>query len=417
MRRLLLDRSVGAYFFSKLGASIGIWIHNVVAAVMVFELTRSAFLVGAVSIAQFTPQVLLTPWAGALADRGNRRLQVVIGRFVAGVGAGGLALWFAIVDANARTAWPILAAALVVGIGFAIAVPAAHALLPALGREGELPAVVAVDATPFTIARAVGPALGALLLTLGGPAVAFGVVAVTQTGMAVVVWWLPLRGVAPPVPKDGSVLAAVRHLRADPAVAFLLLAVLGIGLGVDPVITLTPPLADALGGGTQLVAMMASSFGIGAATAPLLIGLVRRVLAERMIGFTGLVLLQASLVGMAMSASPGPALAALFVGGIGMLFGVSSYATQVQERIPDVLRGRIMALWVVCFVGSRPLAAAINGTLADVLSVRAALLVLTVLLVGIAVVARPGRVAAIPPAIVSDAGRPRYSLGRPAGGR
>src|SRR5690554_2520356 len=90
--RLLADSTVGPYVAAKLGSAIAVWIHNVVAAIVVFELSGSAVLVGAVSIAQFIPQVLLAPSMGALADRGNRRLQVAVGRLTMAAGSATLAV-------------------------------------------------------------------------------------------------------------------------------------------------------------------------------------------------------------------------------------------------------------------------------------------------------------------------------------
>lgn len=114
--RLLVDPVFGPYFFGRLLSTAGIWIHNIVAAILAFQLTGSAFIVGLVSVAQFAPQLLFAPLSGALADRGDRRRQIVLGRVVAACGSGGLALWLAIYGADeAPYAWPVILAALTVG--------------------------------------------------------------------------------------------------------------------------------------------------------------------------------------------------------------------------------------------------------------------------------------------------------------
>jgi MFS family permease len=389
--RLLLDRTVGSYFVAKVLASIGIWIHNVVAAIVVFQLTGSALLVGAVSIAQFTPQLLLAPWMGAIADRGNRRRQVIVGRLLAGAGSGGLATWLWVAGIERLDAGAVIAAALGVGVGFAVSGPAMHAIVPALARPSELSPVIAITTSPFTIARAAGPALGALVLVTAGPAAAFAVAAAGQLLFAAVVWRLRLRPVPRTPSTDGSVRAGLRYLRQDTRVAFLLAAVAGIGFGVDPVITLTPPLAAGYGGGEELVAAMASAFGVGAAVTVLLIGLLRRRVSQSRLGTAGVLVLAASMAALAASPTAELAVASLFVGGGGMMAAVTSLTTQIQERVPEDLRGRVMALWSVCFVGSRPLAAALNGAIADYASADVALLVLTGLLLLTALLARRGR--------------------------
>jgi hypothetical protein len=74
--RLLVDPSFGPFFWTQMLSTIGIWVSNITAAILVFDLTGSALLVGLVSVAQFAPQVALGPWSGALADRGDRRRQI-----------------------------------------------------------------------------------------------------------------------------------------------------------------------------------------------------------------------------------------------------------------------------------------------------------------------------------------------------
>jgi len=86
--------------------------------------------------------------------------------------------------------------------------------------------------------------------------------------------------------------------------------------------------------------------------------------------------------------------AGLLVAGIGMMLTITSLTTQLQERLPEYMRGRIMALWAVAFIGSRPLAAAINGALADYVAIELAVLLTAVLLAAGAVMARPTRSSA-----------------------
>lgn len=398
--QLLADRTFGPYLAAKLGSSIGVWVYNVVAAVVVFDLTRSAFMVGVVSVAMFLPQVVLAPLAGARADRGSHRRQLALSRLVVTTGAGGLALWAAVEGMQAEAgAWLVVSAGLVVGIGFAIGGPAAHALLPALVRPSELSAAVALSQTPFTVARAVGPALGAGLLAVAGPAAGFAFTAATNAVYAVVALRVRIRPVERLADVDRSVRAGLRHLRADPVCALLLLAVAATGFGVDPVITLTPSIADGLGGGERLVGAMASAFGAGAAVSALASGSVRRRIGVPRLAPLGFAGFAAGLAALALAPSPVWAVAALVVAGSGMIFAVTSLTTQLQARLPEHLRGRIMALWMVAFVGSRPLAAAINGSVADAVSVQLALAIgVAVLLTG-AVVSRPRATAPLPPAV------------------
>lgn len=394
-RDLLVDRSFGPFFFGKLASTLGMWVHNIAAAIVVFELTRSTLLVGMVSVAQFAPQLVLTPWSGARADRGDRRRQLLVGRLVTASGSGGLVLWILGAGLEGTTgAAAVIAAALVVGIGFALGGPAMSAVLPALVRPRELPAAVALSSVPFTIARASGPALGALLVTSLGAAAAFLFATATNLLFAAVIAVIAIRPVHRPVPVDGSVRAGVRHLRVDPVMAALLAGVATIGVGADPVITLTPAIAAGLGTGSEAVGLMASAFGVGAGLAFLTLGVARRRAGLQRLGSGGLLLLAAGMVGLAASPTLPLAITALLIGGSGMTYALTSLTTLIQERVPEELRGRIMALWAVAFLGSRPLTAGVTGAIADAISVEAALLIVAgVLLVG-ARASRPTRITA-----------------------
>jgi len=176
--QLLVDPLFGRYFFGRLISSAGVWIHNIVAAILAFELTGSAFVVGLVSVAQFAPQLLFAPLSGAMADRGNRKRQVVVGRLIVAGGSGGLASWWEFTDVtDVRDAAALILAGLIVGLGFALGGPAMSALVPSLVRRWELAAAVTLGTAPATLARAGGPALGTVVALNLGPSTAFALAA------------------------------------------------------------------------------------------------------------------------------------------------------------------------------------------------------------------------------------------------
>lgn len=403
--QLLVDPLFGRYFLGKVLSTAGIWVHNVVAAILAYQLSGSALVVGLVSVAQFGPQLLFAPLSGALADRGNRRRQVVLGRFVVAFGSGSLAIaiWILGVD-GLPGAWPVVLAALIVGIGFVVGGPAMHAMIPSLVRPAELASAVALNSIPFTLARAGGPALGALVAATTGPASAFALAALTNIAFALLL--LPLRINQKPLRKDQDrrVRAGVRYLREDRAIGLLLLGVAAIGIGADPVITLTPALSATFGQGTTLVGIFASAFGIGAGLAFPFLSPLRTWLGLPRLGAVGLVTLSTGLLATGLSPITPVAVVALGVAGAGLTMSLTSLSTQLQQRLPEELRGRVMALWSVAFLGSRPVAAAVNGAIADLTSPRFAFGAVAVLVLALAWSCRPARVAAHPiPHAVSGA--------------
>jgi MFS family permease len=390
---LLIDPTFGPFFFGKLLSTVGVWVHNIAAAIVVFQLTGSAAMVGAVSIAQFAPQLVLTPWSGAQADRGDRRRQLIMGRLITAGGSGGLVLVMQAGElTGTRGALTVIAAAGVVGIGFAIGGPAMHALVPSLVPRAELPVAIAMNSVPFTLARAAGPALGALLVAGVGPAVAFGLAAAGNAGFAIALTLIDIRQREALPARDPSVRGGLRHVRMDPALILLLLGAAAVGIGTDPVITLTPSIAAELGGGERLVGALASAFGVGAGVAFVTLTAIRNRVGLPRLGVGGLLQLAVGFGALALSTSAPAAIVALVVAGAGMTFALTSLTTQVQQRVPDDVRGRVMALWSIAFLGTRPLAAAINGTVADATSVSVALTLVAAMLLAAAWATLPSRV-------------------------
>jgi Transmembrane secretion effector len=106
--------------------------------------------------------------------------------------------------------------------------------------------------------------------------------------------------------------------------------------------------------------------------------------------------LAAAIAAFGLSQAPAYAVATLAVAGAGFIVAITSVTTQLQERVPDQVRGRVMALWGVAFLGTRPFSAAIDGAIADLASPRAAALAMAA--AAAAAVLLQGREAERPPA-------------------
>lgn len=357
---------------------MGQWFHNLTAATVVFALTGSSFLVGLVAVAQFGATLLLSPWAGALSDRVDRRRLLLGGQAVAFASATVLAAWVGAVGVEGLPGpWPVLGATLGMGLGYAFSIPAMQALVPALVPTADLERAVALNSVTFNLARALGPALAGLVLVAAGPAVAFAVNAASYVPLLVVLVIIRPRPLQRRLGADTSIGAGLRYVRTHGDLALLLIAVAGLGFTADPVNTLTPGMAAELGGGAGLVSAFVAAFGTGAAVMALFGSRLRDALGLVRGAAAGLVVLSSGMLAFALAPVAGAAVAALFVAGAGFLTATTSLTTLLQQRVPEDLRGRIMALWGVAFLGSRPVAAALDGTVADLAGVR----------IGVAVVA------------------------------
>lgn len=395
---LVLSPQFGPYIAGKVFASTGIWVFNIVAAIFVFEQTGSALIVGLVSVAQFGPQLVLAPYFGAVADRCDRRRLLVGGWLLATAGPGSLSVLVALGAAEGSLgAIAVLASALVLGLGMSVGVPAMQSLLPALVRPDQLASAVAASVVPQTVGRAAGPAIGALVAAQTGAAAAFAIAAAGNLSFVMLTLVIRLSRAearADATTVDRSLGAGMRHILRQRGLVLLLLGVAVVGIGADPSITLAPPLSAALGRGAELTGVFASSFGVGAGLALLAIGTAVRRFGIEAVSTSGLTILATGMLGLAFTWNATWAILCFGLAGAGMMVSLSGLTTQLQERVPEALRGRVMAFWGVAFLGSRPIAASINGVVADLVSIDAAFLLVFALVAVVAYGTRPSRLRA-----------------------
>ena len=248
-------------------------------------------------------------------------------------------------------------------------------LVPSLVRPDELSAAMALNSLPMTTARALGPTAGAATAAGLGPSTAFTLAAGANFFFAVQLLRLrPLhKGTSRKPDADYRIRTGFRLVQRDRVLIALIVATAAIGVGADPAITLTPAIAEQAHGGSSLVGWLASALGVGAALAFFVYAPLVRTVGQHLTLQAGLILMVAGLVLAAFS--PGPALSLLSFGvaGVGMSFAFTASTTELQVRVPEEFRGRVMAIWYMTFLGSRPVAAACNGGIADGLGLRFAL--------------------------------------------
>jgi len=370
--RLFADRNFGPYFGGSLASNIGTWCHDIAAVVFVFQLTGLSAMVALVSVAGFGVSIVLAPVGGQLADRFDRRKLLLVIAAVMAVVATILAV---AVLSGVEDVVLLLAVTFVLGVGRALSTPTMQAFLPALVPPADLAQASAFQSLTFNLARGIGPALGAGLVALGGPGLAFTANAVSFAAFAIVLAVIRPEG-RPKRSGQGGFLVGVRHVLRNPGLLMLIVLSLLVGMATDPAITLGPSLAEQFGMGAAAAGFFVTAFGSGSLLMAPFVGRLRRWLGPGWTCMSGLALVIAGFVGVGLAPVPAVALVMIVISGMGYLAASSDVSTSLLELLDDGLRGRVMALWTMGFIGGRPVAALIDGAVSDRTDPQVAVLVM-----------------------------------------
>lgn len=359
----LARREFRLYFFGNASSNVGNWLANVALGVYVLDLTGSSLWVGITNAALFIPVLLLAIPAGALADRVDRLRLLAASQLLAGSMATLLAVLVAL-DAANRYAVVAIAAGL--GVSIAIGLPAMQSLLPSLVPREEMADAIGFNALTFNLARAVGPIMAAVTIAWRGVGLAFAVNAVSY--LALIAALIAIGRVPYPPEMEGGpgrIREGLEYARRHVRTRTMLLGVGAMALSLDPITTLSPALADSYGLATGGAGWIVSSWGAGAVLGITLGRRLIRAATKRGLGWAGLIAQGVGLV--ALGAAPGlpTAILAGLLTGAGYITAAITFTTTIQADVPERLRGRVMALWSLSFLGSRVLSSVIDGGLAD----------------------------------------------------
>ncbi len=353
---------------------------NVAQAWLVYRITGSSLLLGAVGFASQIPVFLFAPLGGIVADRYNRQ-RVVIGTQVASMV---LAFILAVLTlTHLIQVWHIFVLASLLGVVNAFDIPGRQSFLVEMVGKEDLMNAIALNSSMFNGARIIGPAIAGILVAKIGEGWCFFANAVSY--IAVIIGLFLMR-VQPRsyVPPAGSPLEhmveAFRWVRATGPIRALLLLLGLVSLVAMPYTVLMPVFAaKVLHGGGQELATFLKAKDLGAVRLGVLMGatgvgalLGALTLASRT-GVRGLGRWVAyscggfgvSLVLFAASRSFWLSTALLLPVGFCMMLQMSSSNTLIQAMVPDAMRGRVMALYSMMFMGMAPFGALFGGALAD----------------------------------------------------
>lgn len=360
------------YFFGQAISLAGTWMQSTAQAWLVLVLTHSPTSLGFVVALQTLPVLLLGPYGGVIADRLDKRRLMIILQALMGVQAVVLSVLTLLHAIN----YPeVCVLAVILGINNSFENPARQSFVLEMVGPVDLRNAVSLNSTLQNASRAVGPAIAGLLIASVGEGWCFAVNAlsfVAVIGSLVTMDTSKLRPSEPTVRSRGQVREGLRYVKSKPnlLVPLLMMALVGM-LAYEFQVTLPVAAERVFHGGPETFGVMTSSMGIGAVIGGL-------VTAAR--GKTGMhAMVRASLLfGVCiLFAALSPILALEFVALI--LVGYTSVTflsmanSTLQLQTDPHMRGRVMALWAVAFIGSTPIGGPIIGWITSLSSARVGL--------------------------------------------
>lgn len=364
--RALRHRNFQIFFAGQLISLIGTWMQQVAQSWLIFRLTHSSLLLGAVGFAGQIPVFLLGPFGGHIADRRNRRTVLVITQTAAMLLAFILA---ALTLTKVIHEWHIFVLATLLGIVNAFDMPARQAFLVEMVEREDLMNAIALNSSMFNGARIVGPAVAGLLVAAIGEGWCFMANAISYIAVIIGLMVMSVRELAPPS-VSRSVLSNIAEgfsfvAHTTPIRALLLLIAVVSFTGM-PYAVLMPVFADNIfHTGARGLGILMGASGAGALVGSLLLAARKSLRGLGTWVATSSIVFGASLVAFAYTRSMLVATLVLIPVGGTMMVQMASSNTLIQSMVPDELRGRVMAVYTMMFMGMAPLGSLLAGALAD----------------------------------------------------
>jgi MFS family permease len=365
------------YFFGQLVSLSGNWMQAVASVWLVLVLTRSGFAVGLTTALQFLPMLLIGAWGGLLADRFPKRDLLIVTQLLMALPAAGL---LAVSAAGVVAPWMVYLAALARGAVNAVDNPTRQSFVIEMVGPDRVVNAVSLNSVLVQSARILGPALAGVLIATAGVVPCFAVNLATFGAMVVALWGMDpgrLRAAPSSGREPGAIRAGLRYVRRTPELAapLALMALVGtFGFNFQVVLPLLATFS--FDGGAGAYATLLGAMGVGSVIGALVVGARGRtgprLIAAAALAFGASALLAAAMPAMALEV---PVLALL--GAAAVTFAASVNST-LQLAVEPAMRGRVMALYSVVFLGSTPIGAPLAGWLSEAYDPRAALLLAAV---------------------------------------
>jgi len=363
--RALRHRNFQLFFSGQLISLTGTWMQSVAQAWLVYRMTKSALLLGSVGFASQIPVFLFAPFGGITADRVNRQRLVIATQTCSMILAGILA-W--LTRSGHIQVWHIFLLAGLLGVVNAFDIPGRQSFLIDMVGKEDLMNAIALNSSMFNGARVVGPAVAGILVSRIGEGWCFEANAISYIAVLIGLLLMNVRS----VPRKSSrspiedIIEGFRWVNRTKIIRSLLFLIGLVSLVGMPYTVLMPVFADKiLHGGARGLGILMGATGVGA-----LFGALTLAAKTGIKGLGRWVTITCATLGISLflfsfSTSFWLSAALLLPCGYSMMLQMACSNTLIQTIVPDHLRGRVMSLYSMMFMGMAPFGAFFGGALAN----------------------------------------------------
>lgn len=366
------SRNYRLFFLGQGLSLVGTWITMVAMIWLVYHLTQSPVLLGIVGFASQVPNLILVPFGGVLSDRWNRRSTLLVTQALSMAQSFALAI---LTLTGTIHIWHIIVLSLFQGIVNAIDSPTRQAFVPEIvERKENLINAIALNSSIFNSARLIGPAIGGVLLASVGAGYCFLIDGMSYVAVLMALMAMRLKPKTPAASQTSLTLAAIiQHLKQGFVYAFgfapvrsiLIMVGMVSFLGVNFVVVLPIFSNEILHGDANTLGILMAASGVGSLVAAVQLSLRREVR-----GLGRLIAIAPIIYGLGMIAFAGSRsiwLSALLlvVIGFGSLLQSASSNTVIQTLVQDEMRGRVMSIYIMSFLGMLSFGNLFQGALVD----------------------------------------------------
>ncbi len=359
-------RNYRLYFGGQGISLVGTWMQRIASGWLVYRLTNSVMLLGVVGFIGQIPSSVLSPLAGVVADRYDRRRMLLLTQVLAMVEA---AIFAALVLTGKIQVWQIVVLSMFLGLVNAFDIPIRQSFIVEIVEKREdLGNAIAMNSAMFNGARLLGPSLAGIIIAVAGEGICFLLNALSFLAVIAALMAMKLKP-TPAKARDRDFLEGIKEGFAYAAgflpIRSVLLLLALISLVGIPYTTLMPVFArDVLRGGPHTLGFLVAFAGTGALIGAFYLASRRSVVGLKRIITLGAAVFGVGLIGFSLSRVWWFSMLLMLPTGFGMMVQMAASNTFLQTIVDDDKRGRIMSYYALAFIGTAPFGSLLAGSLA-----------------------------------------------------